>query len=738
MVGNTISFCKTLTKVTRIIRKTPFQKGKLVTGNVTFKVNEFALMNIGFVQNAILVNNGSWNYENLTVGTVISVYIEYINNDEVIVSRRKLDEDELWGKLEKLCDNGTEIEVRIIEFTRKGIKLDVFGVFGIIFWTKKLINLEIELRNKLFLSTRIKAIWENHNMVALSLTREIENTMGRVVTPMVWVGVIALCDKGVWTHVDACNGIILLSGRPWCGTLSLINRLPFGEIILSRFVSLKKLPKPIRSGDYVDLLVNFVAEIEEALIWDWNISSINSYCVRKWITSLALANRGRWCDWRNRDQGITSNQFNFNQFSLIGNFINLNKSKFYNELNFDLFEVAKTQNLIWDKEQMELSELLCGFDYNRFKTIQNVLNLIYGNRLNLNDKTWCTRINNAWLREMEIVVTLKAQWRRKLELIERERIFKNLQNKVKHLAWREELEWEDEQNLINKMEAIKASIKEEEEIKTIFSWRQKPSAGERRKNEIKDMTSYLERLNRGSWDNQRNESNWNSLESKEKRGEDDQNEPKQPADIDRELDDEWNRKWYLEREQNYWDKQYAETECSLIETNCENWNDVRILRPVYAVIVGMDIQTMLLVAAITNKLLTYICDFSFTTSDVKMLQKDWKNSLAIKILPIALNYSLYDVLVEADTNGYKYLHFVTENIGLSLIGVIMKIAASDITIKVSAEVYGKLRFNVSTDDLGIKVGMEVDVMISDFNPITNDINLELTEDETIRTILVET
>ncbi|MGP1916555.1 MAG: hypothetical protein ACTS6G_04030 [Candidatus Hodgkinia cicadicola] len=735
MTGNTISFCKTLSKVTRIIRKTPFQKGKLVTGRVTYKVNEFALMDIGFVQNAILVNNGSWNYKNLGVGALISVYIEYINDDEVIVSRRKLDEDELWSKLDKLYENKTEIEAEVIEFTRKGIKLDVFGVFGAIFWTKKLINLEIELRNKLFLLTRIKAIWKNHNMVALSPAREIENTSGRVVTSTVWTGIIGLCDKGVWTHVDACNGIILLSGRPWCNSLNLINRLPFGEIILSSFVNLKKLPKPIRSGDYVDLLVNFVSEIEEALIWDWNISSISTHCVRKWITSLALVNRGRWCEWRNCDRNVASNQFSFNQFSLIGNFINFNKSKFHNELNFELFEVAEGQNYIWNKEQMELSKLLCGFDYNKFETIRNMLNLIYGNQLCLNDKVWIKRINNAWLWETKIVATFKAHWWRKLTLIERERIFKNLQNKVKHFAWKEELEWEDEQNLLNKMEAT-----EGEEVKTIFSRRQKSFEGERRKDEIKNMNSYLERLNRGGDLNQCDESNRNSSENEENfdGNESNQNETKQPIDTDRALDDEWNRKWYLEREQNYWHEQYAETEGSLIETNCENWNDVRMLRPAYAVIVGMDIQTMLLVAAITNKLLTYVCDFSLTNSDVKMLQNDWKNSLAIKISPIALNYSLDDVLVEVDMNGYKYLHFVIKNIGLPLIGIIIKIEVSNATIKLSGEVCGKLRFNVTTDDLGIKVGMEVDVTIADFNPITNDINLELTEDEMIRTILVET
>ncbi len=161
------------------------------------------------------------------------------------------------------------------------------------------------------------------------------------------------------------------------------------------------------------------------------------------------------------------------------------------------------------------------------------------------------------------------------------------------------------------------------------------------------------------------------------------------------------------------------------------------MRPVYATIVGMDVQATLLMAAITKMLLTYICDFSLTDGEVKMLQNDWKNNLAIKVIPIALNYSLDDVLVEIDANGYKYFRFVAENNGRPIIGVIVKIEPTDVIIELTTGVYGKLRFNVPSNVFKIEVGMEVDVMVTDFNPITNDINLELSEDETFRTILVE-
>ncbi|MGP1918271.1 MAG: hypothetical protein ACTS4U_01075 [Candidatus Hodgkinia cicadicola] len=735
MACRTLSFCKTLSKLAKANRKNSFPKGKLINGNVTFKTNDFALIDIGYTQSGILLNNESWFFKNLSVGSTVKVYVEFVNEEGVIVSRRKLDEIELWAKLENLCETGTAVEAKIINFTRKGIKLDVYGIFGAIFWTKELIELEIELRSRSVLVTRIKSICKTYNMVVLTLAHKIKNTIGRTTSPKVWTGLIDLCDKGIWTNVDACNGIIMLSGRPWCNALDLINQLTFGKIILSNFVKLKKAPKPARTGDYIDLLTNFIMEIDDALNWDRNISSITSRCVWEWIISLAASNRNRWCNWRNHDDIVNSSQLN------VGQFIKLSEPEFCDELKFELNEVNEKQNLIWDVEQTELLRVLCEFDFKKFKTTLNILNLMCGKQLNFNDKAWYKRINDAWLWETKMVVLVIASWKRTLSAEERERILKYLRNETKTNAWRKELEWENEQNLLDiSNDALTGKRLEIDDSKVELP--RKRTKGERRQNEVKIANLHFEQLNHHDDDYCCYEDNWNedSFES-EMNCEFPKNEKSETSspssDRESELNAEWNEMWHLEREQNYWNKQHIETDCSLIETNCEKCKNVRMLRSVYAIIVGMDVQTTLLVTAITNMLLTYVCDFSLTDDDVKMLQNDWGNSLAIKITPIGLNYSLDDVLVEADMGGYKYLRFAAKHIGLSLTGIIAKFETNDMTIKLTSEICGKLRFNMTTIDLGIEVGMEVDVMITDFNPITNDINLELTEDEVARTILVE-
>lgn len=76
------------------------------------------------------------------------------------------------------------------------------------------------------------------------------------------------------------------------------------------------------------------------------------------------------------------------------------------------------------------------------------------------------------------------------------------------------------------------------------------------------------------------------------------------------------------REPNYWREHYTETDCSLIETSYGNWPNVKSLRSVYAVIVGMDIQTTMLMVAMTTTLLAYVCDLSIETEDVTMLTND--------------------------------------------------------------------------------------------------------------------
>ncbi|MGP1917833.1 MAG: hypothetical protein ACTS4W_00390 [Candidatus Hodgkinia cicadicola] len=102
---------------------------------------------------------------------------------------------------------------------------------------------------------------------------------------------------------------MILSDRPWCWALNLINRLHFGEIVLPNFVKLEITPKPLRTSDYSGLIINFIAETNDALNWGRNIYSISEHIVRKWIMSLTLLNRNRWCDLKGHNERIVNDRF---------------------------------------------------------------------------------------------------------------------------------------------------------------------------------------------------------------------------------------------------------------------------------------------------------------------------------------------------------------------------------------------------------------------------------------------
>ncbi|MGP1906246.1 MAG: hypothetical protein ACTS4X_00490 [Candidatus Hodgkinia cicadicola] len=145
----------------------------------------------------------------------------------------------------------------------------------------------------------------------------------------------------------------------------------------------------------------------------------------------------------------------------------------------------------------------------------------------------------------------------------------------------------------------------------------------------------------------------------------------------------------------------------------------------------MDIQAKMLITAVNEKLLTYVCDLSVNNEEITLLQNNWKDDCALRLAPIALSYELDDVLVEINVDGYKHLKFIDEQMDQPLAGKVVSLDGTETTIELGNGVYGKLRFIKTTDNFGIEIGMKVDVMVTDFNPATNAINLELNEEEEV-------
>ncbi|MGP1910825.1 MAG: hypothetical protein ACTS43_00900, partial [Candidatus Hodgkinia cicadicola] len=496
---------------------------------------------------------------------------------------------------------------------------------------------------------------------------------------------------------------ITLSGKPWCRALDLINQMSFGEVFLSNFVGLEQTSKPKRSWDSVDLIVNSIMEIDESTKWDRGIATVDAICVWWWINSLAPADRERWHEWRERS--CYDSKLRFGRGNVNGPFgFELSKDK-WNEV----YASERYQNHLWSRERNELEKLLSGFEGKRFETTRYVLELTETNQIGSQDWKWLKRMKEAWLSEERSSARIRGKWET-FPTWERQQIIEQLKRGriVNGNGWKCELEWGTEQKL-----------KDEERLRGIKTHSARKAE---RKHENR-----IGKLQPEGWNDEKGKCLTENIKTAGK-----------SYNEERELDAEWEREWYSKRGPQVWKKHYAETETCVVETCYGNLSGSRTLRPTYGVLIGLDVQAEMLTAAVNERLLAYVCDFSLSNEGVTLLQTNWKDDCAVKMAPVALNYGLDDVLVEIDVEGYKHLKFVDERTSQTLVGKVVSIGGTETTIELGNGIYGKLRFVGTADNFEIEVGMKVDVMITDFNPITNDINLEINEEEEVRTILVET
>ncbi|MGP1917258.1 MAG: hypothetical protein ACTS6P_01395 [Candidatus Hodgkinia cicadicola] len=89
------------------------------------------------------------------------------------MSRRELDLNEIWDLAEKLCQSKEEVLAKIVNMNRNDIGMEVFDMFGTIFWTKELFEVENELRKRKFMMTYVCATCRRHNMIVLSPSHPI-------------------------------------------------------------------------------------------------------------------------------------------------------------------------------------------------------------------------------------------------------------------------------------------------------------------------------------------------------------------------------------------------------------------------------------------------------------------------------------------------------------------------------------------------------------------------------------
>lgn len=111
---------------------------------------------------------------------------------------------------------------------------------------------------------------------------------------------------------------------------------------------------------------------------------------------------------------------------------------------------------------------------------------------------------------------------------------------------------------------------------------------------------------------------------------------------------------------------------------------MKSIRAVYGTIIGLDLQSNLLIMQAGLDVEVLVVECSFTIEDTYLLEEaSAKGTNAIKMIPIAICPITGSVLVEIDVDGLRLLRFAERNNSVPLIGIIAKVEEDGFVITLS-------------------------------------------------------
>ncbi|GGK18877.1 30S ribosomal protein S1 [Caldalkalibacillus thermarum] len=208
-----------------------YETGDRVKGTVTKVKEKYALIDIGYKIDAILPIGEISNVhidkvgDALKEGDELEVVITKLTEDEVVVSKRRVENDKAWAELEEKFRSGEVFEVTVAEIVKGGLVVDV-GLRGFIPASQverhfvedfsdyvgktlrvKVVELDRE-KNKVILSHR--AVLEEEEAKAkesrlreLEIGEELEGTVSR------------LTSFGAFVDIGGIEGLVHISELAW-------------------------------------------------------------------------------------------------------------------------------------------------------------------------------------------------------------------------------------------------------------------------------------------------------------------------------------------------------------------------------------------------------------------------------------------------------------------------------------------------------------------------------------------
>ncbi|MGP1926302.1 MAG: hypothetical protein ACTS80_01805 [Candidatus Hodgkinia cicadicola] len=688
------SLCKAVTKASRRTSKRGIATGQLIGGIVKFKTEVGALIDIGRMSFGMLPNCGAWSFQRFKVGDFVEAYVEEVGTppNEVLLSRRHLDEEDAWSAVLTAWRNDDDVEAEVIAPTRGGIEMRVFDLPAGLIWDSEAAERVWSFPVGGLVLVKICSFVRDSGLIILSPVKSSNvSSKDFKLNTNVWGKIIGPLPCGYHLNVCGLSAVLTFEGVPWWESLRFVEAARHQQLVLVtvRKRSLTRIEDWWSIAELVRMSVQIVEEMklaDEMLTSEpkvtpliapprvMNVSPRERYfdseeterLNREWAIAERDWKRGLKCGWLQTAERLIdwkrgSSLIPPNQFYETRQLLAEETEGKLDELNW----ISPNGPIVSTKERSfaQMDRLSCK-----------------------RDALACGREQTKWIEFIKAEIDSSINAKRKLELpTEANKPFDENDWDENEMYCDEE-EPEDEPSVYeyeNFDEGTKVELKRETD------------------EEIASLT-FEERLMR-SWKDGLIVNELRSSASK--------------------VFSEMRR-----------ERQMFEVNLAV---NSFEWPS-RSMRSIYGVIIGIDLQSDLIVMQSSNNIVVLVADASFTSEDTYLFAQNAAfGSGAIKMLPLAFCPFVSSVVVEIDVEGFRLLKFI-EMYGFGpFVGSIARIETDGFVIALREGMWGKLSAQGNCFDDCDCINAEVLVSVCDINVATNTLNLEFVEDEEVRAILEE-
>ncbi|MGP1916658.1 MAG: hypothetical protein ACTS6G_04585, partial [Candidatus Hodgkinia cicadicola] len=211
------SLCKAATKASRRTSSPSITTGQLVRGIIKFKTEVEALIDIGRTKFGLLTNFGSWSWRQLKVGNSVEAYVEEVgtSTNEILLTRRRLDEENAWTAVVSAWRNRTAVEAEVVALTRGGIEMRVFDLPAGLIWDSEAVERVWSFPVGGSALVKVCSVVRELGLIVLSLAKASDiGSKDFELNTTVWGEIIGPLPRGYHLNVCGLSAVLTFESTP--------------------------------------------------------------------------------------------------------------------------------------------------------------------------------------------------------------------------------------------------------------------------------------------------------------------------------------------------------------------------------------------------------------------------------------------------------------------------------------------------------------------------------------------